>query len=116
MLSLLLSRSLYGSKARQVAGGFGALLQQAATAAAGVCLVGLRLPRDNGHGGGGDGRSELTEVVGRRGLCRRSHDDDGLAGVAFRRERERQDGRCRRVPEQQEEDPQGPRPYSQQVP
>jgi hypothetical protein len=81
------------------------VLRQAATAASVRLLPGLRLPPD-GHGG--HGRSELSRVVERRDV-----DDGQLAGVAFRRTR--QDGRRRRVPEQREEDPQGARPYSQQV-
>jgi hypothetical protein len=85
------------------------VLRQAATAASVRLLPGLRLPPD-GHGG--HGRSELSRVVERRDVCGR-HDDGQLAGVAFRRTR--QDGRRRRVPEQREEDPQGARPYSQQV-
>lgn len=105
------ARSLYGSKAGQVVGGFG-VLRQAATAASVRLLLGLRLPRD-GHGGDGR-RSELSRVVvERRDVCGRRHGDGRLAGVAFWRTRWH--GRRRRVPEQREEDPQGPGPYSQQV-
>ncbi|CAN6341477.1 unnamed protein product, partial [Urochloa humidicola] len=81
-----------GSKARQVAGGFGVLQQGATTA--NLRLLALRLPSDR-HGGDG-----WLEQCG-------GHGDDGLAGPASRR--------CRRVPEQQEEDPQRARPYSQQA-
>ncbi|CAN6337150.1 unnamed protein product, partial [Urochloa humidicola] len=85
-----------GSEAREVAGGFG-VLQRAATTA-NLPLLALHLPSDR-HGG--DGWRELWVEQ-----CSGDH-GDGLAGSAYRR--------CRRVPEQQEEDPQGARPYSQQA-
>lgn len=94
--------SLYGSKARQVAGGFG-VLPRAATTAAHLLLRRrpLRLRSDR-HGGGG-GRRELRDEQ-----CGDDDHGDGLAGPAAPR-------RCGRVPEQREEDPQGARPNSQQV-